>query len=420
MRILYHHRTHAEDGQAVHIRALQQAFAAEGHEVHEVALVPRGGSRPEPARTGASGGGGVPVRPSRWAWVTRLPPTLRELAEYGYTVPARQRLVREAKRSRPDFIYERYAFGNAGGVLAARRLGVPLVLEVNSPLVLELSRTRGLTFEGLAHRVERFVFLSADCICVVSGVLREMLIEMGVPAKRLRVIPNGVHLERFDGLDPKRSRAAARQRLGLPAESENGAGGPVLGFAGYYRRWHKLDLAIQALTRPELAGARLVLIGWGPAHDRLQALARELAVGDRVLFAGSHSHDEIPDLLPAFDIALIPGINAYSSPLKLQEYMAAGLAVIAPDQPNLREVLSDRRDALLFKPGDAEGFTAAILELAADRELRRAIGEQARRVVTARDLTWRANARRVLAAVEELRQEERAPLRARYSSGGVT
>jgi len=126
-------------------------------------------------------------------------------------------------------------------------------------------------------------------------------------------------------------------------------------------------------------------------------------VADRVHFLGPRPHGEVPELLAAFDVALVPAINPYASPLKLHEYMAAGLATVAPDQPNLREVLTSGENALLVPPDDGPALAAAIERLAADAELRERLGRAARRTVEERDLTWRGNARRVVAAVEALR-----------------
>ena len=389
VKILYHHRTQAEDGQAVHIRALMRAFEEEGHRVREVGLVRRGSREPAPAATDAaadgSGGRG-------WGWIGRVPRFARELAEYSYTVVGRGRLLRSAADFEPDFIYERYAFGNAGGIQAARRCRRPIVLEVNSPMVLELERTRGLSFPRTARRLESWIFRSATRVCAVSGVLRDMLVDMGVEAERILVTPNGVHLQQYGRTEP----AEARRALELPPD------GPLLGFVGYFRDWHRLDLVVRALTRPELSGARLALIGEGPARPGLEALAGEGGVGDRLHFLGRRPHPEIPSLLPAFDVALVPAIKAYASPLKLHEYMASGLAVVAPDQPNLREVLTHGENALLVRPGDADEMLAALIRLVGDPELRRRLGEAARRTIVERDLTWRGNARRVVAAVEEL------------------
>lgn len=388
MRILYHHRTQAEDGQAVHIRALMRAFEECGHQVDEVSLVRRTGEA-DAAKESASS----------WSWVSKVPRFARELMEYAYSAPARRHIMREAAKTDPDFIYERYAFGNAGGVWAKTRLKLPLVLEVNSPMVIELERTRGLSFPKLAKRMEDSIFCGADVVCVVTEVLGEMLVECGVERERLLVTPNGVHLEQYDRPDPEGQARAARLALGIPESFEDQV---VLGFVGYYRRWHRLDLALEAMVRPELAHTLLAIIGDGPAHEELVQRAEALGVRERVFFCGPRAHADIPDLLAAFDVALVPAINPYASPLKLHEYMAARLAVVAPDQPNLREVLVDGDNGLLVEPGHEQAFGEALVSLVTSPDRRAALGRRGRETIEERDMTWAGNARRVIAAVEAL------------------
>lgn len=395
MRLLYHHRTSAGDGQGVHIRALQRAFRELGHEVFEVSLVKAdaGDSEAKPAS-------------SRWSALARMPRFARELAEYAYTSLGRPRIIAAANEHEPDFIYERYAFGNAAGVMAARRLGLPIVLEVNSPMVLELERTRGLSFPRTARKLEDFIWKSADRVCVVTQVLGDMVAERGVERARIFVTHNGVQPELYDY--PADARERARAALGLPTSP-----GLVLGFVGFYREWHRLDLVLDALASPALASARLVLVGEGPAHAALLARASELRILERVHFAGPRAHDAIPSLLPAFDVALVPAINPYASPLKLFEYMTAGLATIAPDQPNLREVLEHDRNALLVPAGDGPSLHAALERLSSDESLRLRLGARARADVLERDLTWRGNARTVIDVAGEVLRERRSAKGAR-------
>jgi len=387
VRILYHHRIRGIDGQAVHVRALIRAFLDEGHEVREVAL------EPVFARDAAAGcEGGRTARP--WWGIDRLPRPLLELAEDSYSLVARRMIERAAAAFRPDFIYERYAFGNVGGVCAARRLGVPLVLEVNAPLVDEIRATRGLFMPAVARRLEAAALRRADLVCVVSRVLGRMVEERGARPGRVLAIQNAVDAERFRPADPER-RAAARRRLGL---ADAGGGDRLaIGFAGYVREWHGLDLVLACLLRPGLEGARLVVVGEGPGSRRLARRAAELGLAERVTLLGLRPYEEVPEVLAALDVAVISGAPPYASPLKLHEYMAAGLPVAAPDQENLREVLTDRENALLFAPGSEDALAAALAELAGDPELRRRLGARARESVLDEGRTWRGVARRVVA-----------------------
>jgi glycosyltransferase involved in cell wall biosynthesis len=122
-------------------------------------------------------------------------------------------------------------------------------------------------------------------------------------------------------------------------------------------------------------------------------------------FTGQLPPADVPPLLARADILALPNpasaISTHAtSPLKLFEYMAAGLPVVAPDQPNLREVLESEGNALLVPREDGEALAVAVTRLVGDAELRRRLGRAARRTVVERDLTWRGNARRVVAAVE--------------------
>ncbi|MFT5733791.1 MAG: glycosyltransferase involved in cell wall biosynthesis [Planctomycetota bacterium] len=386
MKILYHHRTQAEDGQAVHIRSLIGAFRSLGHELREEALVPRMDKAELVPSRGAD-------QADAWPLMNYVPTFLREIAEYGYSVPAGRRLLRAQAEFGADFIYERYAFGNVAGIRASEKLGVPIVLEVNSPMVHELMLTRGLAFPRMAKRVEGKIFRSATRVSVVSAVLGKMVEECGVPPERIVVTPNGVHLELFDSPNP----AEARADLGIA-----NVDGPVLGFVGYFREWHGLEMVIEGLASEGLREAHLVLVGYGPAEESLRQAAERCRVADRVHFPGPRKHPDIPAVLPAFDVGLVPAINAYASPLKLQEYMAAGLPTVAPDQPNLREVLTHGEDGLLFEPGSSAALVAALSDLVGDESQRRRLGAAARQTILDKDLTWQGIARRIIRVVESL------------------
>lgn len=291
-----------------------------------------------------------------------------------------------ARTFKPDFIYERCNLYFLAGALLTRAGGPPLMLEVNSPLAEERARFGGLRLRPIAAWLERWTWRSPARVLPVTRVLGDMLVAGGVAPDRVRIVPNGIVLDRFPPRDATPSDAV------------------ILGFVGFVRPWHGSDAVIDALARePEARGVTLVIVGDGPARDALEAQARRLGVADRVRFTGLVPHDEVAAHVPRFDIALQPAVTAYASPLKIFDYMAAGCGIVAPDQPNIREILSDGETAELFDPVDARASWAAIAGLLADPERRRGMGDRARATLIARDHTWAGNARRIIAWARETR-----------------
>jgi glycosyltransferase involved in cell wall biosynthesis len=369
MRILYSHRIQSRDGQSVHVEELVAAFRSLGHEVLVV-----GPGLYEHARFGGE---------SRLVpWIrARLPAVIGEVAELIYNVPAWWRLRAAFRRFRPDLIYERYNLYYLAGTWVARGNGTKLFLEVNSPLVEERTRFGQLRLRWLAGALERYVWRSASKVLVVTGVLQQTVAAAGVPPERLAVVPNGI--------DPSLFAA-------LPAR-EAGPGPLVLGFVGFVRDWHGLDAVIAAMAaEPGEPDLRLVVVGDGPARAALEQQAASLGVSDRTTFTGLQPREAIPNLVAGFDIALQPLVVSYASPLKIFEYMAAGRAIVAPDQPNIREVLRDGETAVLFDPSELGAMWRAIRRLTTDAALRWRLGEAARAEIARRDYTWRGNATRVV------------------------
>lgn len=373
LRILYSHRILSWDGQGVHLDAMVAALRAEGHEVRVVGPVIH-------ERVGLGGESRSVNLLRRW-----LPPVATEAAEFAYSALAYWRLARAAKAFQPDVIYERYNLYYLAGALLARRRKLPFLVEVNAPLVHERARFHNLRLERLARWSEAFVWRAADRVLPVTEVLAGHVTAAGVRAEQIVVIPNGIHPEEF----PKAPAAQTAEKAEL-----------VLGFVGFIRDWHGLDTVVRAIAawrgQPRLS---LVVVGEGPARQDLERLAAELGVSERVRFTGLAERGEIPRLISGFDIALQPAAVPYASPLKVIEYMAAGRAIVAPDQPNLRELLEDGRTALLFDPGRqpaGQAMWEAVLRLAQDSRLRARIGAAAQDEVAARDLTWSGNARRVV------------------------
>jgi hypothetical protein len=143
MKILYHHRTASKDGQAVHIEEMIAALRDQGHEVKVVA--------PAASDDGKMGGGVGWVHKLR----NSLPNAIYELLELTYSLVAYRALAAAAREFKPDVLYERYNLFLLAGLMLKRRLGIPMLLEVNSPLVQErMQHSGGLALPWLARWAE--------------------------------------------------------------------------------------------------------------------------------------------------------------------------------------------------------------------------------------------------------------------------
>lgn len=387
MKILYHHRTASQDGQAVHIEEMIASLRGQGHEVHVVA----------PGGIAAAKGMGAEV-----SWVRQLkrllPRAAYELLECSYSLVAYRRLAAAAREFAPDVIYERYNLFLFAGLLLKRRSGLPLLLEVNSPLAEERGRHDGLSLKRFARWTESVIWRGADHVLPVTAVLGNDVRGRGVPAQRITVIPNGINEAHFAKAP---DRQAAKSTLGLTNSL-------VLGFTGFVRDWHGVDRVIRWMASPQApANVQFLVVGDGPARAELEQLAVATGMGERVRFTGVVPRDSVPALVAAFDIALQPAVVRYASPLKLIEYLALGKAIVAPSEPNLVELLTDGENALLFDARAPDALQQALSVLCGDEQLRDRLAAGARATIARLSLTWDSNARQVVALAESSRHRDK-------------
>ena len=225
----------------------------------------------------------------------------------------------------------------------------------------------------------------AGVVAITRGVA-EPLLEAGLPEERLLVAPDGVDLDRFRGLP---GRETARARCALPA------GGPLALYAGQLLPWKGVDTLVRSAAF--LPGWRIVVLG-GAERDR--ARLRELAPREpgagAVIFRAPVPPKEVPFFLRAADVLVLPssGRHAlsarYTSPLKLFEYMAAGVPVVASDLPSTREVLRHGETAVLVPPDDPAALAEALLHVLTRPELGDRLARNARAEVER--YGWKARA----------------------------
>lgn len=390
LKILYHHRTLGHGAEGIHVREMVRALRDLGHDVRVEALVGEHAD-PEKSRQGA------------WTQLSRfIPEPVYEVAEVAYNLVSSRTLSRAIAEFRPDFVYDRYNSYSSAAVNAARRAGLPVILEVNAPVVFERSHYENLRLRlpWLAKRYERKIFASATRLLTVSTPLKSFISEThAIDPQRITILPNGVDPSKFEpGKDPR----VARRELSLPE-------GLMLGFVGAARPWHGLELLVHAFA--SLANqhpqAYLLLVGGGPSTHEIRTLVSSLGLTARVLFVDHVDYERVPHYLCAMDVAVSPRATFYASPLKLVEYMAMAKAIVAPAMPNITDLVRDQESALLFQPENVASLGAALDRLLSDAALRVRLGLRARHEVEQKH-NWRAKALEVLNIYASLRAPQRS------------
>jgi glycosyltransferase involved in cell wall biosynthesis len=288
-------------------------------------------------------------------------------------------------------VWQRHELFHTAGPRLAHALGVPSVVFVPAPLVWQ-AREWGVRRPGWGRWTElageQAPLRNADVVACGSEAVAVEIRRLGIDDRRIVITPTGVDPDLF--ASPV-DRTAVRRRLRVEGRF-------VAGWVGSFRKFHALDQAVDALAG--LDDATLLLVGDGPERAHVEQLAR--ACGVDVRATGTVAHDEIPAHLAAMDVALVlasPDRSFHYSPLKLAEYLSAGLPVIAPLAGELPAQLRDDVDALLVPAGDRVELTAALRRLRDEPATRERLARAAR--AAADHWSWDRSVARVLVAVNE-------------------
>ena len=368
MRILYcaiDQRVPGTWGGSIHVRAVAEGLAARGHEVHVLV---------------GPGKAGFPAGAVHWHALAAPfgTPRLR--------LARTPRVLALARAIQPDVVLERYQNFGGEGIVAARRTGAPAVLEINAPVIdhpgsFKQLLDRLLVVEPMRRwrdwqcRVAQLL-ITPDATIVPAWVSRDRILE----------IEWGADTERFH---PGARPAGPLART---------PGDTVAIFAGAFRTWHGAIKLVDAVARLRALGERTlkaVFVGDGPELARTARAAQGL---EGVTFLGAVTHEEMPGLLAAADIGVAPfdvaahaplALGFYWSPLKVFEYMASGLPVVAPSIDRLRRIVGNGEEGILYDASDPEGLPRALRELLDPG--RREVLARSARARAVRDFSWKGH-----------------------------
>jgi len=296
-----------------------------------------------------------------WGWRKRLIAAVSELVR---AIRANMPCIVHTHDMRPDIV----------GGLAARTAGVPWVASVHAwhSTWPDLAAKRRL-IEAIRGRLLPY----CDAVVAVSDLTREETIRRGVPAGRVMTVHTGTSLE---DREPAIGRDAIRASLGFAADDI------VIGNIARLHPEKGQALLIRAFERVSrsIPRARLLIVGDGTLREALRAQASRLGLTGRVTF--EPFRDDLASLLGALDVFALPS-HAEGIPLVVYQAMAAALPIVASDVGGISELLTHENNALLVSAGSVDAVADALIRVAADSQIRGALGKAARETVYG-DARW--------------------------------
>jgi glycosyltransferase involved in cell wall biosynthesis len=360
-------------GSSIHVQEIVRGFLARGAHVKLFA-----------ARIGGDLPAGLErVSVHSFEGLVEGPREVREQSALAANRDLRDALEREGPF---DMVYERYSLWSFAAMDFARETEVPGLLEVNAPLIEQQAEYRGLVDRASAERVAERVFGAAAALIALSTEIKVYLERYPTTHGRVHVIPDGVNPDRFPtGLKPS-----------CPCKP----GTFTVGFLGSLKPWHGLPILVDAFAMLHQChpNSRLLVVGDGPERANLEMDLAARGLTQAAHLTGAVPPGEVPRLLTSMDVGVAPYPELptfYFSPLKVYEYMAAGLPVVVSRIGQLAYLIQHGLTGLHCAPGDSSAFVDALVRLKQDPKLCTSLGEAAREHVI-RYHTWDHVMQRIL------------------------
>lgn len=296
-----------------------------------------------------------------------------------------------------DWVYERAgSFQHLGS--RCKKKGIPWILETNALLYLEAFMDRkAVFFNRLAKKEEIKAYQNCDAlICVTDGLKARIVAATGINPGKVVVVPNGVDIDFFN------PDIAPVKRF---------FNEPTIGFVGTMYPWQGLDLLLSVLAdlSRDGFGFKLVLVGDGPALADLRRQTDKLRLSADVCFTGRIEWHDIPSHIAGFDIGYSGQIQTktgdwYGSPIKIYEFMAMRIPVIASAFEDASRALTAGQTGYLFPPGDPAALKELLKTAFAERKKWPEMGRLARNEVE-RSYSWTARVRTLIPRLEQILQK---------------
>lgn len=263
-------------------------------------------------------------------------------------------------------------------VACARRHRLPLVITVHasSRFTLKVGNARSAVLKVVGGRLEKWGAEQADAVIGLTPRLATMMVDHGLPADRVHVIPSGV---------------VPAEWVGRHADPWPWIAHPRVVFVGRLAHQKGVRTLVAAASRLQTPGVQVVLVGDGPERAALEERVRAEGVGDRVHFMGFQEHDLVPAVLGHADLLVFPSVYEELG-TALLEGLQAGLPIVASNVGGVPDAVGSA--AVLVPPSDPAALATAVDRLLADPAERARLSALARE--RARSFGWSGLADRVL------------------------
>lgn len=392
MKILYysphpHINLAAQTGAGTHIREMIQAFRENGHEVSTLIM---GGETQEEVRQT------IAAKPNKLKQgLKSLIPGciwegIKDWQMAKFDALAQQKLLAKIADFQPDLIYERAAYMQTSGVLAAKKQQIKHILEWNGPFVQERTQLYGAScYFPFAKKNEHKQLITTTLNVVNSSAIRDYFIKKyKINEAKFQLIPNAINVEMLktdsSEIEKLRSQYALSDKI-------------VVGFVGQIMEWHGVGILLEAfsLLHQQYTNVRLLIVGDGKMLAAYKQYAIEKGIADKVIFTGKIPHKQVFNHIELMDITVMPNSNWYGSPVKIFEYGAMGKAIIAPNNIPVRDVMADNEDGILVAPS-ADALKMALTKLIDNEDLRKKVAISFQQKVLKKH-TWKYEAKHLLA-----------------------
>jgi len=321
----------------------------------------------------------------------RLPSSIRKgsVSYMEYIREYTASVIKLSQKEKPCILHACSNFSHALGVInAAKYLGIPSVYEIrglwevtaisNNPALVDSDSYK------LQAQLETQTALQSDLVITITEALKKEMVQRGVPANKIEVIPNAVDTKYFKPLD-KSTQLMDRYNLHNKV---------VIGYIGSFVEYEGLedliDVVHRLIVEHKLTNMAVLLVGSGIKLDVLRKKVTTLGLSKYFIFTGEIEHRYIQEYYSIIDIAPFPRkslpVCEMVSPLKPFEAMSMGKAVVASNVDALTEIIKDNHTGLLFEKNNLEDFTDKLKRLICDKSLRGCLGKASREwVVQERD-----------------------------------